>query len=418
MFDRLFRRRFVLTRHQNGPLADERRRYLVYCAEQGLSWRTLQSVALYTLVVAEALRMAERPGELITRAEIEAEADQWFNRRSAPARMPKNRRLLKVYFTNHVARWLTFLGRLRVAATVQHPYADHVAEFADSVRERGLSTQTVAYYSRAINQFLAQIKEAGRLLKSLTVVQVDDLLIKKVADEGYARSTVQRWSSVLSLFFRLAEERGWCRKGLAAAIRAPRVFAHESLPVGPSWDDVKRLLAAAKGDRPVDIRDRALLMLLAVYGLRAGEVAALRLQDFDWEREVLNVPHSKSQRPRTYPLCRPVGDAVIRYLQEVRPRSERREVFLILVAPFRSLTAKTLGRVVERRLHTLGLTLPRYGSHALRHACATRLLAQGLSLKEIGDYLGHQSPETTRIYAKVDLAALRTVADFNLEGLV
>jgi len=199
---------------------------------------------------------------------------------------------------------------------------------------------------------------------------------------------------------------------------APRVFAHESLPVGPSWDDVKRLLAAAEGDRPVDIRDRALLMLLAVYGLRAGEVAALRLQDFDWDREVLNVPHSKSQRPRTYPLCRPVGDAIIRYLREVRPESERREAFLILVAPFRPLVAKTLGRVVERRLHALGLTLPHYGPHVLRHACATHLLSQGLSLKEIGDHLGHRSPETTRIYAKVDLAALRTVADFNLEGLL
>ena len=159
-------------------------------------------------------------------------------------------------------------------------------------------------------------------------------------------------------------------------------------------------------------------MLLAVYGLRAGEVTALCLKDFDWEREILIVPHSKSQRPRTYPLCRPVGDAVLRYLREVRPRSDRREVFLTLVPPFRPLVASSLGRAVYRRLHALGLTLPRYGSHALRHACATHLLAQGLSLKEIGDHLGHQSPDSTRIYAKVDLAALRTVADFNLEDLL
>ena len=78
-------------------------------------------------------------------------------------------------------------------------------------------------------------------------------------------------------------------------------------------------------------------MLLAVYGLRAGEVTALCLKDFDWEREVLSVPHSKSQRPRTYPLCRPVGDAVLRYLREVRPRCDRQEVFLTLMAPFRPL---------------------------------------------------------------------------------
>jgi integrase len=159
-------------------------------------------------------------------------------------------------------------------------------------------------------------------------------------------------------------------------------------------------------------------MLLAIYGLRAGEVTTLCLKDFDWEREILTVAQSKSRRPRTYPLCRPVGDAVLRYLREVRPRSERREVFLTLVPPFRPLAVASLGRAVQRRLHALGLTLPRYGSHALRHACATHLLAQGLSLKEIGDHLGHLDPETTRIYAKVDLATLRTVADLPLEGLL
>ena len=181
---------------------------------------------------------------------------------------------------------------------------------------------------------------------------------------------------------------------------------------------MNRLLAAAQSDYPVDIRDRALLLLLAVYGLRAGEVAALRLDDFDWEREMLTVPHGKRQRPRTYPLCRPVGDAVLRYLQKVRPRSDRREMFITLLAPFRPLHSKSVGGMVSRRLHSLGLTLPHYGSHVLRHACATHLLAQGLSLKEIGDHLGHQSPEATRIYAKVDLASLRMVGDFTLEGLL
>ena len=199
---------------------------------------------------------------------------------------------------------------------------------------------------------------------------------------------------------------------------APRVFTHEGLPVGPAWDDVKRLLAATEGDRPVDIRDRALLMLLAVYGLRAGEVTALCLKDFDWEREVLSVPHSKSQRPRTYPLCRPVGDAVLRYLREVRPQSDRQEVFLTVIAPFRPLAADGLGGVVRNRLHSLGLTLPHYGPHVLRHACATHLLSQGFTLKEIGNHLGHRSPDATCIYAKVDLGALRAVGDFDLEDLL
>jgi integrase/recombinase XerD len=247
---------------------------------------------------------------------------------------------------------------------------------------------------------------------------VDELLARKVRDEGYARITVQTWASVLRRFFRYAERRNWCRLGLSGAIMAPRVFAHEGLPIGPAWDDVKRLLAAAEGDRRVDIRDRALLMLLSVYGLRAGEVTSLRLKDFDWEREILNVPHSKSQRPRTYPLCRSVGDAVLRYLREARPRSKWQEVFLTLMAPVRPLVETALANVVKRRLHALGLKLPHFGAHALRHACATHLLAQGLSLKEIGDHLGHVDPDTTRIYAKVNVPALRTVGDFSLEELL
>ncbi len=418
MFDRLFHKPYLLARQRNGPLAEERRRYLIHCAEQQMSRRTLRNIARYTLIAAKLLRLAKRPNELVSHAEVAARVDRWLARRSRQS-TARQIRLLGVDFTSHVIRWLTFLGRLQPTVPVQQPYAREVTQFTDyMLRERGLSPQTVVYRCRAIHQFLAEIDEADIRLDQLAVTQLDELLARRIRDNGYARTTIQTLASALRPFFRFAEQHGWCRPGLAAAIMAPRLYRHEGLPIGPDWDDVKRLLAAVEGDRPAHIRDRALLMLLAVYGLRAGEVTALCLKDFDWERELLSVPHSKSQRPRTYPLCRPVGDAVLRYLREVRPRSDRRQVFLTLVAPFRPLVAKSLGRAVYRRLHALGLILPHYGSHALRHACATHLLAQGLSLKEIGDHLGHQSSDATRIYAKVDLAALRAVGEFALEGLL
>jgi site-specific recombinase XerD len=202
------------------------------------------------------------------------------------------------------------------------------------LRELGLSPLTARYRCRDVREFLTRIDEAGLRLDALTIAQVDDLLSRKVRDQGYARVSVQTYASNLRVFFRYAESRGWCRTGLAAAIMTPRVFAYETLPAGLSWDDVNQALTAARGKRPADIRDRALLLLLVVYGLRAGEVVGLRLEDFDWQKEMLTVPHGKSQRPRTYPLCRSVGDAVLRYLREVRPRSTRREVFLMLRAPF------------------------------------------------------------------------------------
>jgi integrase/recombinase XerD len=112
-----------------------------------------------------------------------------------------------------------------------------------------------------------------------------------------------------------------------------------------------------------------------------------------------------------------VGEAILRYLQQVRPRCARREMFLTLKAPFRRLSQGALYRVVSTRLGALGIQVPRRGPHCLRHACAGRLVAEGFSLKEIGDHLGHRSTEATRIYAKVDLVGLREVANFDLRGL-
>jgi site-specific recombinase XerD len=378
---------------------------------------TLRAIAGYLLIVAKGLRLAHRPGERITPAEIERSAERWANRRPKPPN--KRRPLARRHFRRNAVRWLSFLGRLQPLVRAPRPYANHVAQFADfMLRERGLTSQTIRQRRWTINKFLEQIDAAGLQFGKLTVAHVDEMLLAMVHDKGYARKTIRTRVSALRAFFRFAEGRGWCRPGLASGLMVPRVYAHASLPLGPSWEDVNRMLAGTQGDRRVDIRDRALLLLLAVYGLRSGEVVALRLEDFHWEREQLTIPPGKRQRPRIYPLCRSVGDAVLRYLREVRPRSDRREVFLTLLAPFRPLSSGSVGYAVRRRLHALGVSLRHYGAHALRHACATHLLARGLSLKEIGDHLGHRSPEVTRIYTKVDLAALRGVGDFDLEGLL
>jgi integrase len=286
MFERLLKDPRALTRQRNGPLTEERRRYLAHCIEQQKSRETLRGTASYVLVIAEALRLAERPTEIITRAEIDAAADRWVKRQLKQRKDPR-----MLTFTGHAIRWLTFLGRLQQPAAPPRPHAAHIAQFTEyMLRERGLSPRTAEYSTRTLHEFFTQLEKVGLKLKTLTVAQVDELLAKMVRNQGYARTTVQRWASLLRSFFEFAEGQGWCRRGLAAAIMAPRVYRHEGLPVGPSWDDVKRLLATADGDRPTDIRDRALLLLLAVYGLRAGEVTALRLKDFDERPSQQNSP--------------------------------------------------------------------------------------------------------------------------------
>jgi site-specific recombinase XerD len=418
MFERLFDRRITVARQRAGPLLEERVRYLSHLAEQGVSRHGLQVRAYYLLVVAERLRLANRPGELISRGEIERQAHLW-------AKQPGPRKVIgskwqRVYFLRYASQWLQFCGRLQPLADPPHRYAKMIAEFADFFgREKGLVPSTVRACCSIVRKFLDRLgSTASESLDTITVTQLDEALANYVAAGGYSRGTVQEIVGKLRAFFRYAERRHWCHPGLASTLKAPRTFAQGSLPVGPTWREVQQILALTEGSQPVDVRDHALLLLLTVYGLRAGEVVRLRLNDLDWEQELLTVTRSKSGRSQIYPLSRVVGAALIRYLREARPPAPLRELFVTRYAPFRPMNRCTLYLIVARRLRAVNPRLARYGPHALRHACATHLLEQGLSLKEIGDHLGHQHPDTTRIYAKVDLAGLRQVADFDLGGVL
>ncbi len=159
-------------------------------------------------------------------------------------------------------------------------------------------------------------------------------------------------------------------------------------------------------------------MLFAIYGLRSGEVQRLQLEDLDWNKELINIVRPKPRITQQYPLIRSVGDAILRYLKEVRLKHPSRHVFLTLRAPYQSLSGSALWKVVNDRLRPLNIPIRHHGPHSLRHACASHLLANGLSMKEIGDHLGHRDPNSTRIYAKVDINGLREVAEYNLGGLL
>ncbi|MCY4501083.1 MAG: tyrosine-type recombinase/integrase, partial [Alphaproteobacteria bacterium] len=159
--------------------------------------------------------------------------------------------------------------------------------------------------------------------------------------------------------------------------------------------------------------------ILATCGLRAGEVGALRVEDIDWERDMLRVFRSKTGRTDLFPLTPSVGNALMDYLLKVRPDAGReRALFLTLQAPFRPLNSGAIGMIVRSRANRLGITGKRLGAHALRHAAAQRLVDEGCGLKTIGDFLGHSSPSATAAYAKIDLASLRPVADICLKELL
>ena len=347
---------------------------------------------------------------------IEAAAGQWSlpgGRRCSTAADPDARRR----FFGHAVRWLRFVDMLEEPRATHHAHAGEVAVFVAWMRsERGWAEETIRGCCHTVDRFFDWLDERGVALASVTMTNIDQALAR-YRTRDYSRVTIHDYAQRLRTFFRFAARQGWCAPGLAEGIMPSRFYPGETIPKGLNRDEVVRLLATTEGDRPGDLRDRAILMLLITYGIRAGEVAGLRFDDLDWEAETLRVRCPKPGRTHLYPLSRGGAQAIVRYLREVRPPRPERTLFLTLNAPIRALSPVAISHLVTRRLDRLGITGKRRGPHALRHAAAQHLLDQGLSMKEVGDYLGHRSVCATSVYAKVQLDALREVADIDLEGL-
>ena len=284
--------------------------------------------------------------------------------------------------------------------------------------ERGLSPVTIATRKERMHLFFASLPSRVRSLGDVTISQIDAYL-EGEAQRGWRRSSLHALGSSLRCFFRYAAQQGWCVASLALGIDLPRRYVLGDVPRAPTIDEVNQLLeATATGNDPVTIRDHAVLSLLIHYGLRRGEVERLTLDDMDWVAETIHVTRPKLRRPQCYPLSVPVGEAILRYVREVRPRCSHRAVFLTIKAPFRPLSGNSISAMVRMRLTEQGVKLNRVGAHCLRHACASQLLDAGFTLKEIADHLGHRSMNSTRIYTKIDLHGLRQVAEFDLGALL
>jgi len=160
-------------------------------------------------------------------------------------------------------------------------------------------------------------------------------------------------------------------------------------------------------------------MLLAVYGLRRKEVVNLLLEDLDWKNEAIYIRRAKGTKPQVFPLSKTVGDSILRYLKKARTKGcLHREVFLKTKVPNEPLTAPSVTAIASKYLKPMNLPIQHHGAHALRHACATHLMQENISLKEISEHLGHKNLDSTRVYAKVDINGLRKVADFDFGGVL
>jgi site-specific recombinase XerD len=275
--------------------------------------------------------------------------------------------------------------------------------------ERGLANATVINYVPFIRCFLQNRFGKDRVpLSRLSAGDVVNFVQHQAPRLHLKRAKLL--TTALRSFLRYALYRGDISLDLAAAVPAVANWSMTTIPRAIAANQVRRLLARIDRRTATGRRDYAILLLLARLGLRSCEVAFLELDDIDWKSGRLLVSGKGGQRTEL-PLPTDVGEAIVEYLQRGRPRSTCRRVFLRAKAPIRGfVNAKAIGSIVQHAIEHTGIDAPTKGTHQFRHALATEMLRHGASLAEIGELLGHRSAETTKIYAKVDLIALRTLA--------
>ncbi len=414
MFETLLKRQWDLERYRSAPYADERERFLLNLQERGYARDRLQGMNRLLLSVAQNVRL-DGVGKFSI-SQLSATARQWIQNESDRGGSEKSRRCRELDFLFVAKEWFSFLNRIDTGES-RGPFHSELQQFLSYLcTERGFAEATIENRQKSLSPFFDWLSEQGLPLSHVGVNEISTYQ-RACACHGWKRTTISFHVQSLRGFFRYAASQGWTLD-IASGIGAPRLYSNEAIPQGPSRDDVRKLLANEFGTSPVQIRNRAMLLLFAVYGFRLSEVRLLQLDDVDWEHDRILIRRAKSRKSQEFPLEKEVGNAILRYLKDVRPQSNHRVLFLSLRQPFRPLSRGGLSTMVHTRMRAVNADLTHHGAHSLRHACATHLLSRGLTLKEIGDHLGHVSAAATRMYAKVDILALRQVAALDMSELV
>jgi site-specific recombinase XerD len=303
-----------------------------------------------------------------------------------------------------------FLRHLRDIGAVATPTFGSVhsvlaTQYEEWMRDQcGLAATTISHSLPMIDALLGALGNDPAVLDATGVrtFVLEYIQQHAPASAGWVTTTIR-------CFLRYLVAQGWCSTDL-----------HEAVPRVPTWrlaklprylpdSDVERLIAACDRKSPVALRDRAMLLLLARLGLRAGDIVALRLGDIDWGQGRIRVV-GKGRRETRLPLPQDAGDAILGYLDKERPTVSADQVFLTARSPIRPMSTSGLRDVVWHLFERVGLQAPSRGTHVLRHSLATRLLREGATLDTIGAVLRHRDVNTTALYSKVDVGLLRQVA--------
>lgn len=334
-------------------------------------------------------------------------------------RKPNNRKAWRTWCTDGVIQLLRLtrdtwpparLPRNPGEALAQTLCNDYRRWLADC---RGLAASTIDGHLEETRRFLTWYSGYGgpddRL--RLSVQQIDQYLRLRSTD--IRRTTLKLVSLRLSSFLRFAHRAGHLSVDLSHSMIHPTLYEFENIPSGLKPQEIAQILKIARRDRSAcGRRDFAILTLLARYGLRAGEIVRLTLEDIDWRADTIVIRHSKVRGTTILPLLPDAGEALLGYLRGGRPKTSAREVFIRMCAPRRGFSkGSALHALVRRRIAAAGVRPSgKRGPHAFRHAHAVGLLRAAVPMKTISDLLGHRSSRSTAIYLKLDSEELRAVA--------
>jgi len=307
-------------------------------------------------------------------------------------------------YVKRVRRFVMYLAQHGVIAPLAQPKPRVVPAPLDGfstwmTQHRGLKPQTIRRYVRLIEEMLPAL---GHDMAAYNAADVRRVLLRQVnqLSVGYAKTYV----TALRAFLRFLAVQCKCQSHLDRAVPTLPEWKLSALPRYLERDDIDHMIASCDLDKPLGIRDRAILLLMVRLGLRAGDIMAMRLDDLDWEDGTVRVL-GKGRKEVCLPLAQDAGEALIEYLVKVRLAADTDHVFLCTNAPIRPITHSSTVSSIVRIVNA-----PSKGAHLLRHSAATAMLRSGASLDVIATVLRHQSTDTTAYYAKVDIHTLSEIA--------
>ena len=282
-------------------------------------------------------------------------------------------------------------------------------EYAGHLREvRGFATSTVSSHRRTAQCFLQHLAAAGTALRRIRPCHVESYVTQ--AGKRLSRASLQHDIAALRGFLRFLATDGRAPTGLDRQIDTPRLYRLEQLPRALPWETVRTLLQSVDKASPMGLRDYAMFLLIATYGLRASEVVAITLDDIHWRQGILRIHQRKTSSPLELPLTNEVLSALVKHLKRTPPPAPYRRVFLRMRAPMGVLKPTAVTEAFQALVRKSGLSISYQGPHCMRHAYALRLLKNGTPLKTIGDILGHRTAEATSMYLRLATGDLREVA--------